>query len=265
MTLELIDRARGGDVIVGTFVLEFSSGGIGRLAAGAGAEFIIFDTEHTGWGWETIGRLVAATRSAGIAAWVRVPSAGERSSVSRALDLGASGVMAPMVEDADTARRLVSWSHYPPVGVRGSAFGLAHDDYDATDIVATIARENRDTVVIAQIETADGLLNVEHIAAVEGVDVLWVGQFDLTNSLGIPGRFDDRRYLSALDQVADAASRHGKVAGFLPTSVDQALDVAARGYRLLAYSADLWIYQSALASEIAAVRAGIAAPGATHA
>ncbi|AUS77722.1 aldolase [Actinoalloteichus sp. AHMU CJ021] len=254
MTLDVIDRARAGQVALGTFVFEFDSNGIGRLAAGAGAEFVVFDAEHTGWGWETIGRLLATTRPAGIPAWVRVPSAEDRSAVSRALDLGARGVMAPMVESEEAARRLVAWSAYPPRGVRGAAFGIAHDDYVAGDFLDTIARANDDTVVIAQIETVAGLEEVERIAAVDGLDVLWVGHFDLTNSMGIPGRFDHPDYLAALDRVASAAADHGKLAGFMPTSVPQATDLVERGFRLLAYGGDLWIYQKALATDLGAIR-----------
>ena len=101
-------------------------------------------------------------------------------------------------------------------------------------------------MIAAQIETASGLENVDTIAAVPGIDVLWVGQFDLTSSLGIAGEFDHPRYLSALDRVAEAALRHGKAAGFMVTSRKEAELVLSKGYRAIAYSGDLWIYQQAL-------------------
>ena len=257
LTHDVIDKARAGEVALGTFVFEFSSNGIGRLAAGAGAEFVIYDAEHTGWGWETIGRLIATTRPAGIPAWVRVPSVHERSAVSRVLDLGATGVMAPMVETPEAASRLVDWTRYPPAGVRGAAFGIAHDDYRSADFLATMEQANRRIAVIAQIETVPGLANVEQIAAVEGVDVLWVGHFDLTISMGIPGQFGVPAFREAIERVAGAAAEHGKVAGFMPTSVAQATDLIARGYRLLAYNGDLWIYQAALARDLAAIRSAL--------
>ena len=257
LTHDVIEKARGGGIALGTFVFEFSSNGIGRLAAGAGAEFVIYDAEHTGWGWETIGRLIATTRPAGIPAWVRVPSVHERSAVSRVLDLGATGVMAPMVETPEAARRFVDWTRYPPAGVRGAAFGIAHDDYQAANFLDTIEQANRHVAVIAQIETVAGLDNVERIAAVDGVDVLWVGHFDLTISMGIPGRFDVPAFREAIDRVAGAAAEQGKVAGFMPTSVAYATDLIAHGYRLLAYNGDLRIYQSALARDLAAIRSAI--------
>ena len=95
--------------------------------------------------------------------------------------------MVPMVGTADEAARIVACTRYPPQGRRGAAFGFAHDDYEGGDVAAKIAALHARTMVIAQIETAEGLDNVEAIAAVPGVDALWVGHFDLTNFMGIPG------------------------------------------------------------------------------
>lgn len=148
----------------------------------------------------------------------------------------------------------MQFAKYPPEGRRGAAFGIAHDDYVGGDVHAKMASANRESLLAAQIETASGLENVEAIAAVPGIDVLWVGQFDLTSSLGIPGRFDHPTYLTALDRVAEAALRHGKTAGFMVTSAGEAEQVLGKGYRAIAYSGDLWIYQQALREGIAAVR-----------
>ncbi|GLY75269.1 HpcH/HpaI aldolase family protein [Actinoallomurus iriomotensis] len=251
MTTTLKQGLRDGDLVLGTFVFEFATLGIGRLAAGAGAQFVIYDAEHTGWGWETLGRLVATTRDA--APLIRVPHAA-RTTISRALDTGARGVMVPMVESAEEARDIVRWAKYPPDGVRGAAFGVAHDDYAATDNVAYMRRVNDEHLVITQIETVAGLAAVEEIAAVDGVDVLWVGHFDLTNSMGIPGRFDHPDYLAALDRVAAAARAAGKHAGFMAGGPQEAEMLIKRGFRILAYGGDLWIYQAALRSGLSEVR-----------
>src|SRR5947209_8462432 len=117
-----------GGVSVGTFLLEFSTTGIGRLAAGAGAEFAVIDMEHTGWGTDTVRMLVATTRPTSMEPVVRVPTA-EYHFIARALDLGATGIMVPMVETEEQAIRIVQSAKYPPVGRRGAAFGVSHDDY----------------------------------------------------------------------------------------------------------------------------------------
>ena len=245
-------RLREGGVAVGTFVFEFATTGIPRLAAGAGAEFVVFDLEHTGWSLETL-RGVLATVVPPLVPVVRVPAT-EYHFIARALDVGAMGVMVPMVETPEQARRIVQAAKYPPAGRRGAAFGVAHDDYRGGDIVATMASANAEGLLIAQIETAAGLPNAEAIAAVDGIDVLWVGQSDLTSSLGIPGQFGHPDFVRAVRVVVDAARAHGKAAGFLCADVASGRALLAQGFRALAYGGDLWLYQQALREGISALK-----------
>lgn len=244
---------RGGGVALGTMVLEFATTGIARLAAEAGADFVLFDMEHTGWGTETVRALVAAARPADVVPLVRVPAT-QYHFVARVLDVGAMGVMAPMVESEAQARDLVRFAKYPPLGRRGCAFGVAHDDYTGGDITMKMSGANDEQLLIAQIETAAGLEHLEAIAAVEGIDVLWVGHFDLTASLGIAGQFGHPRYREAVGRVLDACRRHGKAAGFLASGVEEGRALLAQGFRCLAYGGDLWLYQRALAEGLQALR-----------
>src|SRR5262245_1072377 len=170
-------KAAGGGVSIGTFVFEFNTTGIGRIAAEVGAEFAVFDMEHTGWSVETIRMLIATTRSTAMVPLVRVPAT-EYHFIARTLDVGAMGIMVPMVESAEQAARLVASAKYPPIGRRGAAFGVAHDDYAGGHIVEKMNSANRETLLIAQIETAAGVQYVDAIAAVPGIDVLWIGHFD---------------------------------------------------------------------------------------
>lgn len=242
-----------GELAVGTAFFEFCTPGAPRVAAAAGAEFAFLDTEHTGWSTDVVRVLVTAANMAGVVPLVR-PAGTVYHLLSQALDVGAMGLIVPMVESREQAERIVRFARYPPEGRRGAAFGIAHDDYLGGDVHEKMARANREVLLAAQIETAPGLENVEAIAAVPGIDVLWVGQFDLTSSLGIAGQFDHPTYLRALDQVAEAGRRHGKAAGFMVTSREEAELVVGKGYRAIAYSGDLWIYQRALAEGLAAVR-----------
>src|SRR4051794_6818031 len=121
-------KLQAGGLSIGTFVFEFSTTGIGRIAAQAGAEFVLFDMEHTGWSVETIRLLLATTRASETIPLVRIPAT-EYHFIARVLDMGAMGIMAPMVESAAQAQALVAASRYPPDGRRGAAFGVAHDDY----------------------------------------------------------------------------------------------------------------------------------------
>jgi 2-keto-3-deoxy-L-rhamnonate aldolase RhmA len=247
------DRLLTGGTSIGTFVFEFDTTGIARLAAKAGAEFAVFDMEHTGWSVETIRMLMATARPTGMLPLVRIPAT-EYHFVARVLDMGAAGIMAPMVESADQARRLVQSAKYPPLGRRGAAFGVAHDDYTGGDIVAKIQSANRQTLLIAQIETAEGVRRAREIAAVDGIDVLWIGHFDLTNSLGIPGQFDHPQFQDAVRAVLDTCRDFGKVPGFLAGDVASGKRLLDQGFRMIAYGGDLWLYQAALRQGVAELR-----------
>ena len=247
---------QSGGVSIGTMVFEFPTTGIGRIAAEAGAEFVIFDMEHTGWSIETIRGLIATSRAADLIPMVRVPDT-EYNLISRPLDVGAMGIMVPMVESAEQAQKIVNSAKYPPRGKRGAAFGVAHDDYTGGDIIAKMASANEEVFLIAQIETATGIENVDAIAAVEGIDCLWIGHFDLTNFLGIPGQFTHPTYLAAVQSVLDACAKHGKVAGIMCGDVATGQGQLAQGFRAMAYSGDLWIYQNALRDGISALRASV--------
>ncbi|MEO8496831.1 MAG: aldolase/citrate lyase family protein [Planctomycetota bacterium] len=255
-TNQVKQAIQAGQVSLGTFIFEFSTTGIGRIAAEAGAEFVIFDMEHTGWSVETIRMLIASSRSVNAVPFVRVPAT-QYHFMARVLDMGAMGIMLPMVESVEQAQLIVDSCKYPPLGRRGAAFTISHDDYTGGDVLTKIREANEHTLLIAQIETTAGLDNVEQIAQVDGIDVLWIGQYDLSSSLGIPGQFDHPDFLSAVVQVVAAANAHNKAAGFMPLSVDEARLRISQGFRCIAYGGDLWLYKKVLADGLREIRASI--------
>ena len=161
----------------------------------------------------------------------------------------------PMVESTEQARTIVDSAKYPPLGRRGAAFGVAHDDYTGGDIIEKMESANDEVLLIAQIETTRGVENVDAIAAVDGIDVLWIGHFDLTNSLGIPGQFSHPTYLEAVERVLETCHRHGKAPGIMAGAVADGQALLQQGFRAMAYSGDLWIYQLALRQGLDALRA----------
>jgi len=245
-------RVLGGETIVGTFLLAFPGVAVARAAAGAGADFVLIDGEHTGFGWETMTPVLTATRAGGSTPFVRLPAA-SRENIALALDIGAVGLMIPMVGTAAEAAAIASWARYPPQGVRGTMFGLAAHDFDVVEPVAAMKKSNAETIVMVQIETAEALENVEEIAAVPGVDILWVGHFDLTTSMGIPTQFDHPTYLAALDRIIAAGRANGKPVGFLTSGPEDARSLVDRGFSVLAYGSDLGIYRQALRTGLAGI------------
>ncbi|HEX7379213.1 MAG TPA: aldolase/citrate lyase family protein [Pirellulales bacterium] len=248
-------KLQTGGMSIGTFAFEFNTSGIGRLAAGAGADFIVYDMEHSGWSLETIRLLVATTPAERCVPMVRVPAT-QYHFVARALDVGAMGVMAPMVESAEQAATLAAAAKYPPVGRRGAAFAIAHDDYQGGDIVDKMRSADAEGLLIAQIETEAGVRNVEAIAATEGIDVLWIGHFDLSISLGIPGEFNAPRFQEAVARVLQACDKHGKIPAMMTADISTGQALLHQGFRMLAFGGDLWLYQTALRQGIAELAQG---------
>ncbi|HSU98624.1 MAG TPA: aldolase/citrate lyase family protein [Roseiarcus sp.] len=246
-TVSIKNKLRDEGYAFGTMIMEFFSAGMPAVIAATGADFALFDMEHTGLGFETLKHLVAGCRGLGLAPLVRVPAV-EYHFVARALDVGAHGVMAPMVDTPEQAGRLASFAHYPPHGRRGSAFGVAHDDYRAGSPVEEMATARDRTIVIAQIETVTGLKNVEAIAATPGIDVIWLGHFDLTNFMGIPGQFRHQDYLKAVRRIVLAAKASNKAAGFMAADETWAREYWDHGFRMVAFGPDHRIYQEGLKS-----------------
>ena len=247
-----------GRTAFGTMAFEFFTPSLAAIVKAAGAQFILYDMEHSGADVETMKWQFAACRGIDLVPMVRVPAT-EYHFIARMLDAGAMGIMVPMVETAEQAARIVACTRYPPHGRRGAAFGVApHDDYLPGNVVDTIAAANERTLVICLVETATGIENVGAIAAVPGVDVVWLGHFDLTNFLGIPAQFAHPRYVAGVDALLEACARHGKAPGFMAGDDKWADEYRARGFRIIAYGVDVQLLQSALAAGLARLAAGAA-------
>jgi 2-dehydro-3-deoxyglucarate aldolase/4-hydroxy-2-oxoheptanedioate aldolase len=239
-------------------VFELLAPGLPQICSNAGADFLLYDMEHTGLGFETLKTQIALCRGLNLVPMTRVPR-GEYHFIARALDLGALGVMVPMVGTRAEAEHIVACTRYPPQGRRGAAFGFAHDDYEGGEVAAKIAALHERTLLIIQVETAEGLDNVEAIAAVPGVDALWIGQFDLTNFLGIPAQFQHPTYLAAVDRVLRACTTYGKAPAMLALDDAWSRDYAARGFRLMAYGIDQLLLQNALRDGLDVLHGALAA------
>ena len=234
----------------GSMIFEFFTPGLPRLLKNAGAEYVMYCMEHTGASYETLKPQFALCRALGLVPLVRVPGT-EYDLIARALDCGALGVMVPLVDTAAQAEFIVSCTRYPHAGGRrGAAFGFAHDDYQVGYFVDKIKAIHERMLVICMIETRAGLDNVEAIAAVPGVDVLWLGHFDLTNFLGIPGQFSHPQYREAVQRIAGAAKKHGKSAGYMAASAELGREYLGHGFRMIATGTDQGLLQAATAQLI---------------
>jgi 2-keto-3-deoxy-L-rhamnonate aldolase RhmA len=242
-----------GKIPVGHMIMEFSTRGIAKIVEGAGLDFVLIDMEHSGFDIGAVNNLLAWFKATPVAPIVRVPSH-DYDFIARVMDAGAAGIMAPNVRTAEEARLINAAMRYAPEGARGLGLGAAHNDYLPPDPVAYMREANHNNVVVAQIESTTALENLDAIAATPGIDVLWVGHFDLTQSMGIVGQFDHPDYVKALRAVADAARRHGKAAGIQPGTLDNARAWMALGYNVISFGADHGVYRNALRAAAELVR-----------
>jgi 2-dehydro-3-deoxyglucarate aldolase/4-hydroxy-2-oxoheptanedioate aldolase len=234
-----------GQPVFGTFGWEFLVPGLPQIVKAAGAEFLLIDMEHSGAQYETLKSQVAECRGIDLVPMARVAT-NQYHYISRALDVGCMGIMVPMVGSAEEAQFIVSCTRYPPTGRRGAAFGFAADDYIGGSVADKIRVANERTLVMCLIETEQGIRNVEQIAAVPGVDVLWLGHFDLTNFLGIPAQFDHPKYVDAIDKMTAAARKHGKVLACMTADDNWSRQYWDKGFRLFSVGVDAMLLQGAI-------------------
>ncbi len=238
---------------VGHMIWEFATRGIARILDGAGVDFAVYDMEHSGYDVTTIADLLAWTHGTSFAPFVRIPE-GKYHFIARILDAGALGIMVGNVKTPEQAAHIVDCAKYPPFGHRGLGLGHAQNDYLPPNPVEYMDWANQNTTVICQIESPEGLANADAIAATPGVDILWIGHFDLTANMGIVGQFDHPDFHAAMQTVIAAAHKHGKFAAIQPGSPQQLEHWKAAGFDILSYGADAAFYRSALAEAMQRTR-----------
>ncbi|MDQ6706498.1 MAG: aldolase/citrate lyase family protein [Acidobacteriota bacterium] len=247
-----------GRIPVGHMIWEFGTRGIAKILESADLDFVLVDMEHSSFELERVADLMAWFKATPVTPFVRVPQP-DYHFLARVMDAGAMGVMIGNVETPETARRIVDAVKFAPMGKRGVGLGAAHTDYVVPDPVTYFTEINRNSTVICQIESPLGVENCERIAVIPGVDLLWVGHFDLSQAMGIPAQFQHPQFLDALKRVSKACHDNGKHAGIQPATLEQSGQWAELGYDVLSWGADSAVYRAALVAGVNALRAQIAA------
>jgi 4-hydroxy-2-oxoheptanedioate aldolase len=232
-----------------------SSVEIVRIAKTAGFDAIYIDLEHSSFSIETTGQISVMALEAGIPALVRVP-ARTPEYISRVLDGGALGVIAPGVRSPEEAQQVVAAAKYPPLGARGMSTGLAHLGFRSTPPAEALPKMNQATMVIVQLESAAGLAAIESIVAVEGVDMVLIGTNDFLADLGRPGEYDHPKVREAYERTIAACRKHGKHCGVggLSSRPDLVQQYVAMGARFVSTGTDLAFLLGAAADRAKQVR-----------
>lgn len=242
-------RVSSSTVLIGTIV-TLESPAVAELLADAGFDWLFLDGEHAPL---DSARLQAILQAVGgrCPCLIRIPSIDEVW-VKQALDIGADGVIVPRIRSAEEAARVVDWCRYPPEGARSVGVGRAQG-YGAR-FGEYMARANEEIAVVLQIEHADAIEALEDIAAVKGVDALFVGPYDLSASLGVSGDVDNARVSTAIDRVAEVCRQGGLTAGIFGIDADAVMPWAAKGFTLIAVGIDTVFLGSAAEAALKALR-----------
>jgi 2-keto-3-deoxy-L-rhamnonate aldolase RhmA len=228
------ERLAAGETLFGTF-LSLGSPLAAEALGLAGFDWLLVDLEHGGGHESDLLGQVLGARAAGVHALARVESA-ERSRTTRVLDLGVEGVMCPQVSSGAAAADWAAALHYAPSGNRGIA--LYHRGARFGTDPDALENARRTTLGVAQIESPDAVEEVERIAAVPGVDVLFIGPSDLTFSMGHFRQFDHPEFRAAVERVVAAANDAGKTAGIFLGSSDGISQALADGFRMISLGSD---------------------------
>lgn len=255
MWSEIRKRTLNGDVLYGTMVRQGRDPGVTTLVGQVGFDFLFIDMEHGPYSLETVADLIRGARSTGCAPIIRVPSA-ERYFISRVLDAGAEGIMVPMLSTREQAERAVRYAKYAPMGKRGVGLRTGQTDYTAPKASDFTAQANEKTLIIAQIENAQGIRNIDEIMSVDGIDLAVLGPNDLSFDLGCQGETGNPEVREAIQKVVEGCRRCGKHSGIHMGNLELLLYWKAQGMTFIAYNTDTGLLYKAASDGLHSLRQG---------
>ncbi len=221
-----------GKVQLGTNFGQLRSQDVVRILAAAGFDWAFIDGEHGGFDLETIQDICRIALYAGLCPIVRVADV-QYSLIARTLDVGAQGIIFPRIESPELLEKAVSWTKFPPIGVRGYGLTPIHVNHSKASMSEIIEHLNANTLVVFQIETKRGLEARDEILSVPGVDAVMIGPADLSISLGVPGDFQHPIMVDAMEKIRDSCIAHGVVPGTQTRTLSLAKFWKERGMRFL--------------------------------
>lgn len=228
---------------------------IARAMKTAGFDWLFIDMEHNTMSLDDACNISVAAQAEGIAPIVRVPGT-EHHHATRALDGGAQGIIVPHVDDVETARQMVANTRYAPIGKRSLYGSLPQIGFESHPMPDTMAALNDSTYLVLMIESPEGVVAADEIAALDGVDALLIGTADLTAEMGIPGQVTHPDVVAAYKTVIDACHKHGKAPGmggvYAPEAMQQYIDM---GMRLILAGSEFSFMMTGAKAQSSAVRA----------
>jgi 2-dehydro-3-deoxyglucarate aldolase/4-hydroxy-2-oxoheptanedioate aldolase len=218
-------------VLVGMTMQHVTAPWLAKLYKNSGADFVYVEYEHSFMNEADLAHFVFTCRSLGLPVVAKVPEC-TRTHVAKLLECGVIGIQLPWTETRAQVEQLVNYVKFPPVGIRAAAPGMGNCDYNLqTPGRDLIERGNRETVILAHVETKQGIDNLDSILSNPHVDIMFLGMYDLSVSYGYPGEFQHPDVVTAVETALAAATRHGKAAGMYVPDAHAAGPWVSRGMR----------------------------------
>lgn len=231
-TQNFVDRLRAKEVLVGTLV-SLPSAEICELLSHIGYDWLFIDAEHGAFNPQQAQSMLQAASPTPCV--IRVP-VGETVWLKKALDIGAAGVIVPQVHNAAQAKDIITHCKYAPVGDRGIGIGRAHKY--GIEFERYLENANNETAIILQAESADAVENIDEIVALEGLDAILIGPYDLSASLGKPGEIDHPLVQKAINKIVSSCTTANISMGFFGVSAEAVLPYKEKGFTLLTVGVD---------------------------
>lgn len=230
------EKIQNGEAVLGTFI-ELNNPAIGQIAGMAGYDFVILDGEHGEIAVEDAADLARAAALAGTAAIFRV-NANDTTLIGKILDCGADGVEIPEIGSAAEAQKAINGAKFTPEGERGCNRFVQAGEYGRMTSDQFFGESNAKTIVVLQVEGQDGVNNLPEILKVKGTDVVFIGPYDLSASLGVPGQTEHPKVLEQIDKILAMGKEQGVAIGLYVDSIESAIAWKKRGVQYLALQTD---------------------------
>ena len=241
---------------VGTF-LGVSTPSIVEILGYTGLDFVVIDTEHGPYDTMPVSDLIRASQSRGMAPVVRVADVTHKE-IQRAVDNGAEGIIIPCLRSMDDFRKAVELCKFPPLGSRGfikaRGSGYGNEEWAEGTLEEYMHNSNEKVLLLPQCETREALENIEAIVNIEGIDGIFIGPFDLSISMGIPGQFDAPQFRRAVSRVLNTCKEAGKLCMIFTSSVEEAKAYMDQGFDAVANSIDTIMFRNAYKEMMDALR-----------
>ena len=232
----LKEKLENNQLTIGTWNIIDSTMVVDVIAS-SGIDFIVIDAEHGSISYETAQTMISVCESYNVTPIMRVGEINE-SLILRALDIGSHGVQLPNIITAEDAKSFVQYAKYPPIGIRGFSPYTKAGLYDVTNGESLPSIANENTLLIANVEGKEGIDNLEEIVKVDGIDVIFIGLFDMSKSLGVPGDIQNPKVIQKLDEAVKIIHANNKKIGSIASNLDMLTVLKNKKIDYLTYSVD---------------------------